>query len=76
MCHNTPADNLASNKYTFVCKRHWDITSESTYNLRDFSALEVLDNEKSALTSFGLETHNDKAELPYILDSKDAQNIL
>ena len=55
-------------QYTFVCKRHYvSILSEElglnslpgipTYNLMDFSASEVLDNHKSVLTSFGIETN-------------------
>ena len=37
-----------------------------TYNLTDFSASDVLDNHKSLLTSFGLETSDDELDLPYI----------
>ena len=49
-----------------------------TYNLTDFSASEVLDNHKSVLTSFGIETSDDALDLPYIyiLDSKDAQESI
>ena len=61
-----PADK-ASNNYTgtFVCKRYYvDILIEGlhllpgnpTYNLTDTSASEVFDNNKSALTSFGIQT--------------------
>ena len=61
-----PADK-ASNNYTFVCKRYYvDILIEElglhllpgnpTYNLTDFSASEVLENHKSVLTSFGIQT--------------------
>ena len=71
-----PADK-ASNNYTFVCKRHYvSILSEElglnslpgnpTYNLTDLSASEVLDNHKSVLTSFGIETSDDEPDLPYI----------
>ena len=71
-----PAEK-ASNNYTFVCKRHYvSILSEElglnslpgnhTYNLTDFSASEVLDNHKSVLTSFGIETSDDELDLPYI----------
>ena len=71
-----PADK-ASNNYTFVCKRHYVsiLTDElglnsflrsSTYNLTDLSASEVLDNEISVLTSFGIETSDDELDLPYI----------
>ena len=71
-----PADK-ASNNYTFVCKRHYvSISTEElglnslprnpTYNLTDFSASEVLDNHKSVLTSFGIETNENGLELPYI----------
>ena len=37
-----------------------------TYNLTDFSASEVLDNHKSVLTSFGIQTNNEELDLPYI----------
>ena len=71
-----PADK-ASNNYTFVCKKHYvDILIEElglhslpgnpTYNLSDFSASEVLDNHKSVLTSFGIQTNNEELDLPYI----------
>ena len=68
-----PADK-ASNNYTFVCKRHYvSILSEElglnslpTYNITDLSASEVLDNHKSVLTSFGIETSDDELEFPYI----------
>ena len=67
----------ASNNYTFVCKRYYvDILIEElglhllpgnpTYNLTDFSASEVLDNHKSVLTSFGIQTTDDELDLPYI----------
>ena len=44
------------------------------YNLTDFSASEVLDNHKSVLTSFWIETSDDELDLPYmiIFDSKGA----
>ena len=71
-----PADK-ASNTYTFVCKRYYvDILIEElglhllpgnpTYNLTDFSASEVLDNHKSVLTSFGIQTTDEEFDLPYI----------
>ena len=71
-----PADK-ASNNYTFVCKRHYirilseelglnSLPGNPTYNLTDFSASEVLDNHKSVLTSFGIETSDDELDLPYI----------
>ena len=71
-----PADK-ASNNYTFVCKRHYvDILIEQlglhslpgnpTYNLTDFSASEVLDNHKSVLTSFGVQSNSEEFGLPYI----------
>ena len=67
----------ASNNYTFVCKKHYvDILIEGlglhslpanpTYHLTDFSASEVLDNHKSVLTSFGIQTNNEELYLPYI----------
>ena len=69
------ADKAFNNN--FVCKRHYiSILSEElglnslpgnpTYNLTDFSALEVLDNHKSVLISFGIETSDDELNLPYI----------
>ena len=71
-----PADK-SSNNYTFVCKRHYvDILIEElglhslpgnpTYNLTDFSALEVLDNHKSVLTSFGIQSNSEELDLPHI----------
>ena len=71
-----PADK-ASNNYTFVCKRYYvSILSEElglnslpgnpTYNLTDFSPSEVLDNHKSVLVSFGIETIDAELDLPYI----------
>ena len=71
-----PADK-ASNNYTFVCKRYYvDILIEElglhllpgnpTYNLTDFSASEVLDNQKLVLTSFGIQTTDEELDLPYI----------
>ena len=67
----------ASNNYTFVFKRHYvSILTEvlglnsfhgnPIYNLTDFSASEVLDNNTSVLTSFGKETSDDEIYLPYI----------
>ena len=48
-----------------------------TYNLTDFSASEVLDNHKSVLTSFGIETSDDELDLPYIYwIPKDAQKSI
>ena len=69
-----PADK-ASNNFTFVCKRHYvNIVSEElglnslpvnpTYNITDLPASEVLDNYKSVLTSFGIETSDDELDLP------------
>ena len=71
-----PADKASIN-YTFVCKRYYvDILIEElglhllpgnpTYNLTDFSASEVLDNHKSVLTSFGIQTTDEELDLPYI----------
>ena len=37
-----------------------------TYNLTDFSASELLDNNKSVLTSFGIDPNEDELDLPYI----------
>ena len=73
-----PADKASNNyRYTFVCKRYYvDILIEElglhllrgnpTYNLIDFSASEVLDNHKSVLTSFGIQTTDKELDLPYI----------
>ena len=71
-----PVDK-ASNNYTFVCKRHCvSILTEELglnslpwnhiYSLTDFYASEVLDNHKSVLTSFEIETSDDELDLPYI----------
>ena len=71
-----PADK-ASNNYTFVCKRYYvDILIKElglhllpgnpTYNLTYFSASEVLDNHKSVLTSFGIQTTDEELDLQYI----------
>ena len=71
-----PADK-ASNNYTFVCKRYYVDTlieelglhllpGNPTYNLTDFSASEVLDNHKSVLTTFGIQTADEELDLPYI----------
>ena len=73
-----PADK-APDTYTstFVCKRHYVailteklglnlLQGNTAYNLMDFSASEVLDNHKSVLTSFGIETSDDELDLPYI----------
>ena len=71
-----PADK-ASNNFTFVCKKYYvDILIEElglhslpgnpTYNLTNFSASKVLDNHKSILTSFGIQTNNDELDLPDI----------
>ena len=65
-----PADK-ASNNYTFVCKRYYVnilieelglhlLPENPTYNLTDFSASEVLDNDKSVLTSFGIQTTDEE----------------
>ena len=82
-----PADK-ASNNYTFVCKRHYvSVLSEElrlnslpgnpTYYLTDLSASEVLDNHKSVLTSFGIETSDDELDLPYIQGvSENMQQLL
>ena len=67
----------ASQTYTFVCKRHYvsilteelglnSLPGNPTYNLTNFSATEVLDNHKSVLTSFRIETSDDELDLPYI----------
>ena len=71
-----PADK-ASNKYNFVCKRHYvdiliqdfglySLPGNPTYNLTDFSASKVLDNHKSVLTSFGTQANSEELYLPYI----------
>ena len=68
-----PADK-ASNNYTFVCKRYYDdiliealgLHGNPTYNLTDISASEVLDNHKSVLTSFEIQTTDEELDLPYI----------
>ena len=71
-----PADK-ASNNYTFVCKKYYvsiltkelglnSLPRNPTYNLKDFSASEVLDNHKSVLTSFGIDPNEDELDLLYI----------
>ena len=71
-----PADK-ASNNYTFVCNRHYvsilteelglnSLPGNPTYNLTDISASEVLNDHKSILTSFGIETSDGELDLPYI----------
>ena len=71
-----PADK-ASNNDTFVCKKHYvdiliyelglhSLPGNPTHNLADFSASEVLDNHKSVLISFGIQTNNEELDLPYI----------
>ena len=71
-----PADK-ASNNFTFVCKRYYVnilieelglhlLPGNPTYNLTDFSASEVLDSNKSVLTSFGIQTTDEELDLPYI----------
>ena len=54
---------------------HWCLIEElglhslpgnPTYNLTDFSASEVLDNHKSVLTSFGVQSKSEELDLPYI----------
>ena len=62
--------NKASNNYTFVCKKHYvdilikefglhPLPGNPTYNLTNFSASGVLDNHKSVLTSFRIQTNNE-----------------
>ena len=71
-----PADK-ASNNYTFVCRKYYvsilieelglnSLPGNSTYNLTDFSASEVLENHKSVLTSFGIDPNEDDLDLSYI----------
>ena len=74
-----PAKHQITTLYTFVCKRHYvDILIEDlelglhslprnpTYNLTDCSASEVLDNNKSVLTSFGIHANSEELDLPNI----------
>ena len=42
------------------------VPGNPTYNLTDFSASEVLDNHKSVLTSFGIQSNSEELDLPYI----------
>ena len=69
--------HLTTFKSNLLCKRYYvDILIEElglhllpgnrTYNLTDFSASEVLDNHKSLLTSFGIQTTDEEFEFPYI----------
>ena len=74
-CHSPRRQSIQ--QLYIVCKRHYiSILSEELglnslpgnpiYNLTDFSASEVLDNHKSVLTTFGIETSDDELDLPYI----------
>ena len=69
-----PADK-ASKNYTFVRKKYYvDILivelwlhllpGNPTYNLTYFSASEVLDNHKSVLNSFVIQTNYEELDLP------------
>ena len=80
-----PADK-ASNNYTFVCKKYCvgilieelglhSLPGNPTYHPTDFSASEVLDNHKSVLTSFGIQTNNEELDLPYIYRIPKMQKI-
>ena len=67
-----PADK-ASNNYTYTTSTSWSRNLDSNHFLGilqtiwpDFSALEVLDNHKSILISFGIQTNNEELDLPYI----------
>ena len=71
-----PADKASSN-YTLclqeILRRHPDrgtrlhlLSGNLTYNLTYFSASEVLDNHKSVLISFGIQTNDEEIDLPYI----------
>ena len=85
---NTVRDTTTLKETLQHCKRYYvDILIEElglhsppgnpTYNLRGFSASEVLDNHKSVLTSFGIQANNAELDLPYIfLDSEDAQESI
>ena len=75
-----PADK-ASNNYAFVCKRYYvDILIEELgrhllpgnpiYHLTHFSASGFLDNHKSVLTFFGIQTTDEELDLPYNLLKK------
>ena len=79
----------ASNKYTIVHKRHYvsflieelglnSLTANPAYNITDFSASEMPENQKSVLPSFGIETSDDELDLPYIIisDCKDVQKSI
>ena len=46
--------------------KHIPLPGNTTYNLTDLSASEVLDNHKSVLTSFGIKTSGVEIDLPYI----------
>ncbi|KAK3086825.1 hypothetical protein FSP39_024074 [Pinctada imbricata] len=72
----TPADK-ASNNYTFTCKKYYfdslvkelglnSTPGNPTYTPTNLSASEIIDNHKSALTSFGFDTTNLDLDLPYL----------
>ena len=71
-----PADK-ASNNHTFVCKRYYIVIlieefglhllpGNPIYNLTDFLHQRFLDNHKSVLTTFGIQTADEELDLPYI----------
>ncbi|KAK3089515.1 hypothetical protein FSP39_004218 [Pinctada imbricata] len=72
----TPADK-ASNNYTFTCKKYYfdslvkefglnSTPGNPTYTPTNLSASEIIDNHKSALASFGVDTTNLDLDLPYL----------
>ena len=67
-----PVDKTPNN-FTFVIKRHLieelvlhSLSGNPTYNLTGFTASEVFDNNKSVLTSFGIQASNKELDLRYI----------
>ena len=59
-------DVLSINNPDFEKLGLHSLPGNPTYNLTDFSASEVLDNHKSVLTSFGIQTTDEELDLPYI----------
>ena len=66
-CKKTTSLKPNSNSVTLAEERGLNsFPGNQTYNLSDFCASEVLDNHKSVLTSFRIETNVDELDLPYI----------
>ena len=66
-----------SNNYTFVCKKYYVnllidelglhlLPGNPAYDMTNFSASEVLDNQNSVLNSFRIQTNGEELDLPFI----------